>query len=61
MRRICALLTIVFSVLSMSAQMVDPVHFTSQLKELPNNEAEIIFRLSSQERLMPDGMSTPQI
>ena len=27
----------------MSAQMVDPVHFTSQLKELPNNEAEIIF------------------
>jgi thiol:disulfide interchange protein DsbD len=27
----------------MSAQMVDPVHFTSQLKELPNGEAEIIF------------------
>ena len=31
------------SVLTMSAQMVDPVHFTSQLKELPNGEAEIIF------------------
>jgi len=31
------------SVLSMSAQMADPVHFTSQLKELSNNEAEIIF------------------
>ena len=27
----------------MSAQMIDPVHFTSQLKELTNNEAEIIF------------------
>lgn len=27
----------------MSAQMVDPVHFTSQLKELANGEAEIIF------------------
>ena len=27
----------------MSGQMVDPVHFTSQLKELPNGEAEIIF------------------
>ena len=27
----------------MSAQMADPVHFTSQLKELGNDEAEIIF------------------
>ena len=43
MKRICALLVIISSVLSMSAQMVDPVHFTSQLKELPNGEAEIIF------------------
>ena len=43
MKRICALLVIFFSVLLMSAQMVDPVHFTSQLKELSNGEAEIIF------------------
>jgi len=43
MKRICALLIVWMSVLSMSAQMADPVHFTSQLKELSNNEAEIIF------------------
>ncbi len=36
------LYTLLF-VCSASAQMVDPVHFTSQLKELGNDEAEIIF------------------
>ncbi len=43
MRRLYTLLILWLSVLTMSAQMVDPVHFTSQLKELPNGEAEIIF------------------
>lgn len=43
MKRIYALLLVFVSVLSASAQMVDPVHFTTQLKELTNNEAEIIF------------------
>ena len=43
MKRIYALLLVLISVLSASAQMVDPVHFTTQLKELTNNEAEIIF------------------
>ena len=43
MKRISALLLFVFSVLYVSAQLVDPVHFTAQMKELPNNEAEIIF------------------
>ena len=43
MKRIFTLLLMVVSVLSASAQMVDPVHFTTQLKELTNNEAEIIF------------------
>ncbi|MBP3286140.1 MAG: thioredoxin family protein [Prevotella sp.] len=43
MKRIYALLLVLVSVLSASAQMVDPVHFTTQLKELTNNEAEIIF------------------
>ena len=43
MRRVCTLFMLWLSVLTMSAQMVDPVHFTSQLKELPNGEAEIIF------------------
>ena len=43
MKRIFTLLLMVVSVLSASAQMVDPVHFTTQLKELTSNEAEIIF------------------
>ncbi len=43
MRRVHTLFMLWLSVLTMSAQMVDPVHFTSQLKELPNNEAEIVF------------------
>ena len=43
MKRIFTLLLMFVSVLSASAQMVDPVHFTTQLKELTNNEAEIIF------------------
>ena len=43
MRRLYTLLALWLAVLSMSAQMVDPVHFTTQLKELSNDEAEIIF------------------
>ena len=43
MRRIFTLFILWLSVLTMSAQMADPVHFTSQLKELGNDEAEIIF------------------
>lgn len=43
MRRIYTLLVIILFVCSASAQMADPVHFTSQLKELGNDEAEIIF------------------
>ena len=39
------ILTLLFclSVLSVSAQMQDPVHFTSQLRELADGEAEIVF------------------
>ena len=43
MRRIYTLFILWVSVLTVSAQMADPVHFTSQLKELANHEAEIIF------------------
>ena len=43
MKRLYVILLMLSTVLSMSAQMVDPVHFTSQLKELANGEAEIIF------------------
>ena len=43
MRRIYSLFILWLSVLTISAQMADPVHFTSQLKELGGDEAEIIF------------------
>lgn len=43
MRRVYSLFILWLSVLTISAQMADPVHFTSQLKELGGDEAEIIF------------------
>lgn len=43
MNRLYALLLTFLLVCSASAQMVDPVHFSAQMKELANNEAEIIF------------------
>ena len=43
MKRLYVIVLMLSAVFSMSAQMVDPVHFTSQLKELANGEAEIIF------------------
>ena len=43
MNRIASLLITLLLVLSASAQLVDPVHFSSQMKELSDNEAEIIF------------------
>ena len=43
MRKILLLFSVILYVCSASAQMADPVHFTSQLKELGNDEAEIIF------------------
>ncbi|MBQ7419722.1 MAG: thioredoxin family protein [Prevotella sp.] len=43
MRRLYTLFILWLAVLPVCAQMVDPVHFTTQLKELTNHEAEIIF------------------
>lgn len=43
MNRIYSLLALLLFVCSASAQMADPVRFTTQLNELPDNEAEIIF------------------
>lgn len=43
MRKIYLLLFTLLLVCSASAQMADPIHFTTQLKELSNDEAEIIF------------------
>ena len=41
-RIVISLLAVIFSI-SVRGQMVDPVHFTSQLKMLEGNEAEIVF------------------
>ena len=43
MRRLYTLFIVWLLVLSASAQLVDPVHFSSQMRELSDNEAEIIF------------------
>ena len=43
LRVIGLLLTLHFSTITVSAQMMDPVHFKSELKELKGGEAEIIF------------------
>ena len=44
MRKLLTLLVLVLACVSTNAQMVDPVHFTTQLKELKNGEAELIFK-----------------
>ena len=43
MKRILSALLLGFMVLAVQAQIVNPVHFTSQLKELKGGEGEIIF------------------
>ena len=44
MRKFLAILVLVLACVSTNAQMMDPVHFTTQLKELKNGEAELIFK-----------------
>ena len=44
MRKVFAILWFVLAAVSVKAQMMDPVHFTSQLKDLKNGEAELIFK-----------------
>ena len=41
-RILVSLLAVIFSI-SLRGQMMDPVHFTSQLKMLEGDEAEIVF------------------
>ena len=43
MRKILAMLLTVLVVVAAQAQMMNPVHFSSQLKELPGGEGEIVF------------------
>ena len=44
MRKLLAILVLVLACVSTNAQMMDPVHFTTQLKEFKNGEAELIFK-----------------
>ena len=44
MRKLLAILVLVLACVSTNAQMMNPVHFTTQLKELKNGEAELIFK-----------------
>ena len=43
MRKIVTVLLLMFTVLAVQAQMMDPVHFSAQLKELKGGEGEIVF------------------
>ena len=43
MKRICYTFLLLVTVLAVQAQMADPVHFTSALKDLGNGEGEIVF------------------
>ena len=43
MNRLCFFLSALLLAVTASAQMADPVHFTSQLTELSDGEAEIVF------------------
>ncbi|WP_028912535.1 cytochrome c biogenesis protein CcdA [Prevotella sp. MA2016] len=44
MKKIITILWLVLTVLSVRAQIMDPVHFTTQLKDLKNGEAELVFK-----------------
>ena len=44
MRKIFAILWCLLLAIGAQAQIADPVHFTSQLKDLKNGEAELIFK-----------------
>lgn len=44
MKKLLTILLFVLAVAGVKAQMMDPVHFTSQLKDLKNGEAELIFK-----------------
>ena len=43
MKKMAALLVLCLTAIAIQAQMADPVHFTSVLKELSGNEGEIVF------------------
>jgi len=44
MKKLLTIWVLLFVVIAAKAQMMDPVHFTSQLKDLKNGEAELVFK-----------------
>ena len=44
MKRLLTICVLLVAVVAAKAQMMDPVHFTTQLKDLKNGEAELIFK-----------------
>ena len=44
MRKLIAVLWCLLVAIGVQAQISDPVHFTTQLKDLKNGEAELIFK-----------------
>ena len=44
MKKLLTICVLLVAVIATKAQMMDPVHFTTQLKDLKNGEAELIFK-----------------
>ena len=44
MKRLITMIVLVLTVVGIHAQIMEPVHFTTQLKELKNGEAELVFK-----------------
>ena len=44
MKRFLTICVLLVAVIAAKAQMMDPVHFTTQLKDLKNGEAELVFK-----------------
>ena len=44
MKRFLTIYVLLVAVIAAKAQMMDPVHFTTQLKDLKNGEAELVFK-----------------
>ena len=44
MKKLLTILVLMVAVVAAKAQMMDPVHFTTQIKDLKNGEAELVFK-----------------
>ena len=44
MKKLLTILVLLVTFVAAKAQMMDPVHFTTQMKDLKNGEAELVFK-----------------